>query len=180
MAQATVRISIWTGSSAGSGASAESGMVMGKSDALDSNAAPVTIPSSTGTNFSWYKNLGLECTANAGNDIDNRRVHYVETGGGGTADLPTGMTYHYNAQASYVQSTTPAADSGSDSATPAGYTDMTGSAVAYDNSNPVTTVADGSVNGDYLRFCIGIDSSYASGPGAGVQGPDLRITYDES
>lgn len=171
-----MRISIWTGGSPGSGVSAELGMVMGKSDALDASAAPVTIPSSTGTNFSWFKNLGLECTGNAGNTISNRRIHYTE---GIPVNLPSGMFYYWLASASYSQSAAPDTDAGTDGATPSGYTDMTDTAVQYDAADDAAAV-DGAVNGDYLRFAIGIDSTYAGGPGSGISGPDIRITYDES
>jgi hypothetical protein len=173
MGAATCQAQIGTGGSV-SWANAEGGIKMNRADSA-SSTTPVPIPTATGTNFSWIKNLVLAVTGTGTTTINNRRVSMS----GATS---TGLQLFWKdvAVASYVQAASgnqPTA-SGSNGATPAGYTLMATSTAQYDNTS-VATSGSGP-NGDMAVCVLGVDNSYAGGAGSAVALPSIILTFDEA
>ena len=183
MAAAVTRLDYYNGASpvftGGSfaGVTAESGFKFNREDTL-SGTTPIPIPTATGTNYSWIKNLALDVTTAGTTAITNRRIY------AGSAPS-TGLTLWYKAVAtgSYAQAASgnlPAAG-GTNGATPSGYTAMAnsvGGASAYDASS-VSTATQG-VNGGLAVCVAGVDFSFAGGPGNATALPSISITYDEA
>lgn len=160
------------------GVNAEAGFTFGLSDALDSSAAPVTIPSGApsgaGTNFSWYKQLALEVTATAATAITNRKVKVASSPATGLAlAFKDGTTY---AQAASGNKPTDAGTNGG--SPPTGYTAMTTTAQSYDN----TSHSAGSLgrNGDFCVVVASADGTYAGGAGSATALPNIQFQYDEA
>ena len=173
MGAATCQGQIGTGASV-SWANAETGGVMSREDSL-AGTTPIPIPTTTGTNFSFIKNFVLAVTVIGTTHITNRRINMS----GATA---TGMQLFWKAVAvgSYAQAAAgnqPGA-SGSNGATPAGYTLMTTSAAQYDNTS-VATSSTGP-NGSMAVVVEGIDNGYSSGASTSATTPSLVISYDEA
>jgi hypothetical protein len=147
---------------------------MSREDSL-SGTTPTQIPQSTGTHFSWYKNVVLYVTVAGTTTISSRQISM-------STSTPTGVQLFWKAVAvaSYAQATSGDAptDSGSNGATPSGYTLMTTSPVTYDASS----VSSGSTgtNGMLLEVVMGVDNGYIGAPGTGVSLPTLTITYAET
>lgn len=166
----------FTGGSFG-GVTAEGGIKFNREDTL-TGTTPVPIPTATGTNFSWLKNFALDVTTAGTTSISNRRIYF------GSAPT-TGLNGFYKpvATGSYAQAASgnmPAA-SGSNGATPAGYTVLAtslGGASNYDASS-VSTATQG-VNGTLAVCVAAVDFSFAGGPGSATTLPTLNITYDEA
>ena len=173
MGAATCQGQIGTGASV-SWANAETGAKFNREDTL-AGTTPIPIPTTTGTNFSWIKNFVLAVTVAGTTNITNRRISMS----GATS---TGLQLFWKAVAvaSYVQATSGSkpADSGSNGATPAGYTLMTTSAVQYDNTS-VATSSTGP-NGSMAVCDFGVDNTYTLGAGNAIALPSLVITYDEA
>lgn len=173
MGAATVQGRLGTGSSV-SWANAEGGIVFNLEDTI-TGTTPIPIPTATGTNFSWIKNLVLYVTATGTTAITNRTVNMGSS--------PTsGLKLHFKdvAVASYAQAASgnrPTA-SGSNGATPAGYTAMTTSAQQYDNTS-VATSSTGA-NGDMAVCVMGVDNTFAGGPGSATALPNIVLSYDEA
>ncbi len=172
MGACVMQAQIGTGSSV-SWANAETGAKFNREDSL-AGTTPVPIPTATGTNFSWIKNFVLYVTTLGTTTISNRRISMS----GATA---TGLQLFWEAVAvaSYAQASSgnqPAA-SGSNGATPAGYTLMTTSLVQYDS----TSVSSGSTgtNGKMAVCVLGVDNTFAGGPGSATALPSILLTYDE-
>jgi hypothetical protein len=146
----------------------------------DDNAGtnPITIPTSTGTNYSWYKLLGLEATALAtpATTITNRRVQLATTETAGLAIFY--LTTHPSAYTQATSGNKPA-DNGTTAgpATPASYTRLTTTPVTYDAANVVTVLS--AVNGKYVQLVFGVDNSFAGGAGTNTPLPNFTFTYDE-
>lgn len=173
MAAATCQGQCGTGASV-SWANAETGTKFNREDSL-AGTTPIPIPTATGTNFSWIKNLVLAVTVTGTTNITNRRISM-------SAATATGLQLFWKlvAVASYAQAAVgnmPAA-SGSNGNTPAGYTLMTTSPVQYDNAS-VATSSTGP-NGGMAVCVMGVDFTYVGGPGNAVALPSLIITYDEA
>src|SRR5882672_12381978 len=146
MGAATCQAQIGTGASV-SWANVETGCTFNLADSATSTT-PVAIPTATGTNFSWLKNLVIAVTVTGTTAITNRTVKMGSSPSTGLA-----LFWKDVAVASYVQAATgnrPTA-SGSNGATPAGYTAMTTSAVQYDNTSHVTSASG--PNGD-MAVCV--------------------------
>jgi hypothetical protein len=140
VAAAVTRLDIYTGASpiltgaSYAGVTAEGGIKMNREDTL-TGTTPIPIPTATGTNYSWIKNLALDVTTTGTTNISNRRIYF------GSAPS-TGLFGFYKSVAtgSYAQAASgnlPAA-SGSNGATPAGYTALAtslGGSTAYDASS---------------------------------------------
>lgn len=164
---------------AGTGASitlanAEGGVTFNLADSITSTT-PVSVPTSTGTNFSWIKNLVLAVTGTGTTNITNRTIAMGSS-------PTTGLKLHFKdvAVASYVQSASgnrPSA-SGSNGATPAGYTVMTTSAQQYDNTS-VATSGTGA-NGDLAVCVLGVGNDYVGGAGSAIALPNILLAYDEA
>lgn len=175
MAAATVRGSIGTGASV-TWATAEGGIKWNRADSATDTTTPVPIPTATGCNYSWIKNLALEVTGTGTTNIGNFRVQM--------ASAPaTGLTYDFKAVAvaSYSQAASgnmPAAG-GTDTAVPATYTSMTTSAQQWESATNLSTGTTG-VKGQMVVCLIGLGSNYAGGPGTNNAAPSLTLTYDEA
>lgn len=174
MAAATTQGQIGTGGAV-SWASAEGGIVWNRADSATATTSPVPIPTATGTNFSWIKNLVLAVTGAGTTNITNRRISM-------SGPPATGIQLFWKlvAVASYVQAAVGnlPAPSGSDGATPAGYTLMTTTPVQYDNAS-VATSGTGP-NGGMTVCVIGVDHLYVGGPGTAQPTPSIILTYDEA
>src|SRR5258708_2177838 len=127
MGVATTQAQIAVGASP-TWANAETGAKFSREDSL-AGTTPVPIPTATGTNFSWIKNLVLAVTVAGTTTISNRRINM-------NGATPTGIQLFWKALAvaSYAQAAigNKPTDSGSNGATPAGYTLMTTSTAVYD------------------------------------------------
>jgi len=154
-------------------ANAEGGCKFNLSDSLTSTT-PIAIPTATGTVFSWIKNLVLAVTTTGTTAITNRRISMATS-------PATGLKLHFKqvAVASYAQAATGnrPASSGSNGAVPSTYTEMTTTPALYDNTS-VATSSTGP-NGDMAVCVLGVDFSYAGGPGSAQAVPNIVVTYDE-
>jgi hypothetical protein len=173
MGAATVQAQLGTGGAI-SLANAEGGIKWNRADSGSDTTTPIPVPTATGTNYSWIKNLVLAVTVAGTTTMSNRRIQMATS-------PATGLTYDFKsvAVASYAQAASgnqPAA-SGSNGATPATYTAMTTSALVYDASS-VATSGTGA-NGTLCVCVIGLDFTYAGGPGTNNASPSLTFTYDE-
>jgi hypothetical protein len=169
---ATVQAQAGTGSSV-TWANAEGGVKWNLDDSI-SGTTPVAIPTATGTVFSWLKNLVLSVTATSTTTITNRTVKM-------SASLPTGLALWWKTVAvgSYAQagSGNRPASSGSNGATPAGYTSMTTTAQQYDNTS-VATSSTGP-NGSMCVIVGAADNTYVGGAGVISLG-NVILSYDEA
>lgn len=174
MAAATVQGQAGTGGSV-SWANAEGGIKWNLADSISDTATPISIPTATGTVFSWIKNLVLAVTGTGTTNITNRTVKMS-----GATATGLGLFWKAVAVASYAQaaSGTRPSSSGSNGATPSGYTAMTTSAVQYDNTS-VATSGTGP-NGSMAVCVLGVDNSYAGGPGTNQTVPSVILSYDEA
>lgn len=173
MSAATVQGQIGTGASV-SWANAEGGIKFNLEDTI-SGTTPIAIPTATGTNFSWLKNLVLSVTVAGTTNITNRTVKMS-----GAASTGLALFWKAVAVASYAQAASgnrPTA-SGSNGATPAGYTSMTTSAVQYDNTS-VATSGTGP-NGSMAVCVMACDNLYVGGAGSAITLPSITLSYDEA
>ena len=173
MGAATVQGQAGTGASV-TWANAEGGVTFNLADSITSTT-PISIPTSTGTNFSWIKNLVLAVTGTGTTTMSNRNI-YMST----SASTGLALFWKAVAVASYAQAASgnrPTA-SGSNGATPAGYTAMTTSAVQYDNTS-VATSGTGP-NGSMAVCVIGVDNTYVGGAGSAISLPSIKLQYDEA
>lgn len=173
MGAATVQARIGTGASV-SWANAETGITFNREDS-QSGTTPIPIPTTTGTNYSWIKNLVLYVTGTGTTTISNRTIAMASS-------PSTGLNLHFKdvAVASYAQAAAgnmPGA-SGSNGATPSGYTKMTTSAQQWDNTS-VATSSTGT-NGDMVVTTLGVDNLFTGGPGNATALPNLSLSYDEA
>lgn len=183
MAAAVTRLDYYNGASpvltgaSYAGVTAESGFKFNRDDTL-TGTTPVPIPTATGTNFSWLKNLALDVTTTGTTNISNRRIYL------GSAPS-TGLNVFYKSVAtgSYAQAASgnlPSA-SGSNGATPAGYTVMAqslGGSTAYDASSVASSALG--VNGTLAVVVAAVDFTFAGGPGSATALPTVSLTYDEA
>jgi hypothetical protein len=162
-----------TGSSV-SWASAEGGVTFNLADSLTSTT-PIAIPTTPGTNFSWPKSLVLAVTVAGTTNITNRTIKMGSSPSTGLA-----LFWKAVAVASYAQAASGnrPSSSGSNGATPAGYTAMTTSAVQYDNTS-VATSSTGP-NGSMAVCVLGVDNTYVGGAGSAVALPNIVLSYDEA
>ncbi len=173
MGAATCQAQIGTGSSV-SWANVEAGCKFNLADSA-SSTTPISIPTATGTVFSWIKNLVLSVTVTGTTAITNRRVSMGSSPATGLQLFWKDVAVGSYAQAASGNRPT---SSGSNGATPAGYTLMTTSPAQYDNTS-VATSGSGP-NGDMFVTVLGVDFSYAGGPGNAQAVPNIIVTYDES
>lgn len=181
MPPATVRASYFGGAaSEPAGVTAESGITFNRADSQTGTSSPIPVPTATGTNFSWIKNLALEVTtaASPATTISNRRI-------AAASGPATGLALFYKA-AAYAQPASgnmPTA-SGSNGNTPAGYTALTdyvggaSAASTYD----ATGASGGTTgrNGAMIQVVLGVDNTYTGGAGTAIALPNLSFVYDEA
>lgn len=174
MGAAVVQAQAGTGASV-TWANAEGGIKWNRADSISDTATPVPIPTATGTNYSWIKNLILAVTTIGTTNMTNFRVQMASS-------PATGLTFDFKnvAQASYAQAASgnmPAA-AGTNGAVPSGYTAMTTSPQQYYNTS--TSTGTTGPKGDMCVCVIGLDATYAGGPGTNNAAPSLTFTYDEA
>lgn len=171
---ATCQGQIGTGATV-SWANAEGGIKFNLADSATDTTTPIAIPTTTGTNFSWIKNLVLAVTATSTTTISNRRISQS-----GAASTGLALFWKAVAVASYAQAASGnrPSSSGSNGATPAGYTLMTTTATQYDNTS-VATSSSGP-NGSMAVCVLGVDNTFTGGPGSATALPSIVLTYDEA
>src|SRR5678815_332962 len=174
MAAAVVRASHGTGASV-TWATAEGGLKWNRDEGLTVTTAPIPIPTSAGTNYSWIKNLALEVTTTGTTNMSNRRISMATS-------PAAGLTYDWKAvaDASYVRGNvaTITDNATTNDAVPAGYTAMTTTPAVYDAASVATSSA--AVNGGMAVCAVGLAFTYAGGPGTNNASPSLTFTYDEA
>lgn len=172
MSAATVQAQIGTGASV-SWANAETGATWNLADSLTSTT-PIAIPTATGTVFSWTKSFVLAVTVAGTTTMNNRTIKMGSSPSTGLA-----LWYKAVAVASYAQaaSGTRPSSSGSNGATPTGYTSMTTSAIQFDNTS-VATSGTGP-NGSMAVCVLSCDFTFVGGPGSAIATPSVIIAYDE-
>ncbi|MGI8404594.1 MAG: hypothetical protein ACR2OE_07495 [Thermomicrobiales bacterium] len=154
-------------------ANAETGAKYNLEETLAGSTTPVSVPTATGTNFSWSKTFRLEVTTlDAATSLTNLR-HNI------SAAPATGMKLWFrNDATTYARSTAvAAASSGTNDSTPAGYTAAPTTATVYDaGSFPASSVGG---KGSYLSLTLGVSNLYAGGGGSAIALPSLLLIYDE-
>ena len=155
-------------------ASAEGGCKFNLADSLTSTT-PVSIPTATGTNFSWIKNLVLAVTVAGTTNISNRRIALS-----GSPSTGLNLWFKAVAVASYAQASgsNQPTSSGSNGATPTGYTQIITSNTVYDSSS-VASSSTGP-NGSMAVCVLGVDNSYTGGAGSAISLPSINLVYDEA
>lgn len=170
---ATVQGQAGTGGSV-AWANAEGGVTFNLADNITSTT-PIAVPTATGTVFSWIKNLALAVTGTGSTHITNRNIYM-----GSSPSTGLQLFWKDVAQASYAQAASGnrPTSSGSNGATPAGYTLMTTSPAQWDN----TSVSTGSTgpNGDMVVAVLGVDHTYVGGAGTAIALPNIVLQYDEA
>ena len=171
---ATVRASYYGGAAAEpAGVTAETGIKFNRADDQAGTGAPVPIPQSAGTNFSWIKNLALEVTTGGATAISNRRISM-------SAAATTGLFLHFKAT-TYAQPASgnkPTDDATTNGVTPSTFTAMTTSTQVYDAAS-VSASSTGR-NGSIVQVVAGVDNTYTGSPGNNTTLPTIRLTYDEA
>ena len=169
---ATVRASIATGAGP-TLASAEGGAKYNREDTLAGTSSPIPRPTATGTAFSYAKTFCLEVTGTDTTSISNRKWHIASAPSTGLA------LWYKDLGDSYTQATGNAdTDSGSNGATPTGYSAAPTSATLFDSGSDATSGTGRS--GDYIAVCLGVSNNYAGGAGSAISLPTATFTYDES
>lgn len=173
MGAATCQAQAGTGSSV-SWANAEGGVTFNLADSITSTT-PISIPTTTGTNFSWIKNLAIAVTVTGTTNMSNRTVKMGSSPATGLA-----LWWKDVAQASYAQAASGnrPASSGSNGATPTGYTSMTTSTQQWDNTSHATSSTG--PNGDMVVCVLGVDNTYTGGAGSAASLPNIVLQYDEA
>ena len=183
----TVRIGYWNGAAptftgaSDSGVTAEAGFKFNREDTLSGTSGTIPIPTATGTNYSWIKNLGLEVTATAPTNISSRQVAaaasaaevqtFTETGSptGGTFTVTfnggTSGTINWNSTAAACQTTLQAMPQiGTNNATCSG---------GPLNTTPITITFAGAL-------ATGPQSLFAMGTNSLTGGSSPSITFAET
>lgn len=172
---AVLQARVFTTATEGTGASAESGIKFNKEDTA-SGTTPISKPSATGTNYSWYKNLALYCTSGGGaTALTNRKIRIATA-------ASTGITLHFkDGTGTYTQAgsgNAPADNASVDDATPAGYTLMSTSMQTWDSGS--ASAVNTTRNSNFVKVICGIASTYAGGAGSAIALPNLELQYDEA
>lgn len=173
MGAATCQAQIGTGASV-SWANVETGVTFNLADSATSTT-PISIPTTTGTNFSWIKNFAIAVTGTGTTNMTNRTVKMGSSPSTGLA-----LFFKDVAQASYAQAASGnrPSSSGSNGATPATYTAMTTSTQQWDNTSHATSATG--PNGDMVVCVLGCDNTYVGGAGSAVSLPNIVLSYDEA
>lgn len=171
---ATVNARIFTGASEGTGADAETGIKFNKEDTQTGTTA-ISKPSSTGTNYSWKKSLGLRVTAGGGStSLSNRKIRW--------ASAPsTGLTgFFKDGGATYAQATGSdfTDDTTGNATAPSTYTALSTTMQTWDATSEAATDSDR--NGNFVLVVLGVGSNYAGGAGSAISLPNLELQYDEA
>ncbi len=187
MAVAVVRVSYYGASaSEPAGANAETGITFSLSDAQApaSGTAPVSIPTATGTNYSYIMLLALEVTTISSapvTSLSNRTIRYASGVTAGSqifwANQPTYRQPAAGNKPANAGTAGPATPTPAGASAPGSYAAITTSAQQW-SATGVSSGATGR-NGNFVEIVYGVDNTYAGGGGQEVL-PNLTITYDES
>lgn len=176
MAAATVQAMYYGGSTGepSTGANAETGIKYNREDTqLGTTAIP--IPTSAGTNYSWFKELALSVTSTGTTTLSNRTIAR-------SSAPPAGLIMYFASSSGYVQPSSanrPSDTSTGDDAAPAAWTALTTSYQAYSTESVGSSSGR---NGGFAKTLLGVSSTgtYTGGPGSAITLPNLLIQYDEA
>lgn len=181
MSACTAQAQAGTGSSV-SWASAEGGCKFNLADSITDTTTPISVPTSTGTVFSWLKHLVLAVTVAGTTNISNRNIYMGSSPSTGLAlffDAITVASYQQAASGNRPSS------SGSNGATPSAgsypggsFTAMTTSAQVYDSSS-VASSGTGP-NGNMCAVVLSVDNTFVGGAGSATALPNIVLRYDEA
>ena len=180
---ATIRASYYGNSaSEPAGATAETGITFSESNAQvpAAGTAPVSIPTATGTAYSWIMLLSFEVTGTSTTSINNRTARLASA-------ITSGLAIFFGNTSTYRNpaSGNAPADSGSagpatptpvGTSAPGSYTALTTSAQQWDNTTSATSSTGR--KGNFLELVAAVDNSYAGGGGQASL-PNLTLAYDE-
>lgn len=161
------------------GVNAETGIVLSLSDAQAPavGVSPITVPATTGTNFSWIMLLALKIISPSAVFVSNRRIAFASAPASGSAiffaNQPTYRDPSLNNKPadSVVAGATPAVTG---AGAPASYTAITTTPQLWDNTSHVSGVGR---NGNFVELIGAVDNTYLGGPGQETF-PNLVITCD--
>jgi hypothetical protein len=154
-------------------ANAEAGIKYNQEESLSGTTAPIPKPTATGTEFSWPKVFRLEVTTGDATSLSNLRYRY-----NGSAPATGLNLWVKDDGASYAQVSASAdTPSGSNGATPTGYSAMPSSLTQYDAGSYSASITGG--KGDYFRIALGVSNTYAGSAGQAIALPSLEVAYDE-
>lgn len=136
----------------------------------------IPVPTTAGVNYGWYKTLYFDVTvvASPATSISNRTLKIDSA-------MSTGLREFFKTAASYVQATNanrPADTSGSNTATPAGYTICTTTSQQYDGAS----ASGGTLgrNGAYGLLVLAVGADYGLGTSTAASMPSMTWQYDEA
>lgn len=180
MAAAGVQVSIFSSAATTpAGSSGETtGLCFNREDARSETDSPIPIPTTTsGTNYSWNKFLGLEVISTGTTSISNRQVARSSASPAGII-IYWATTSVYTQPSTLITGNTTADDVDPDGAT-TGWTALTTTYVAYSTASATTSTG---LSGLYTKLVIGVSSTgtYTGGPGTGIVLPNLLLSYDEA
>lgn len=146
-------------------------------DNSNTGTTSIQIPTATGTNFSYAVYLLLRVTVtDAATTISNRKIW----SNGAPA---TGLALWYKDGGTTYTQPAAAADtaSGSNGATPTGYTAMpTSSGAAATWHAAGVAASSAGRNGNFLMVALGVSNNYAGGGNPNATAPDIKVSFDEA
>lgn len=159
------------------GSSIETGFTFNREDSK-TGTTPIPIPTATGTNYSWRKNIALSVTSAGPTAISNRRVYL-------SGAPATGLSLFYKAASTYTQASSgdkPADSTASNNATPSGYSVLNATTLGGAHVWDAQSLSAGSAarNGDFLVLLLGVGFNFAGGAGAATALPTFNFAYDEA
>lgn len=167
------------GGSIGTGVSAEGGFKFSRYDDLSTGTAPIPIPTSAGTNYSFYKPMALKVTTISSpvTTINNFTIRIT------SGSNPAGITMFFKAvaQGSYAQAavgTQVAPNATTNDATPATYTLMTTAAQQWDPTGASSGTTG--LKGMMVYLLLGVGYDYVGGGNSGLTLQGLTAAYDEA
>jgi hypothetical protein len=169
MTAATCRAS-WYGAYATEpiGLTAETGVILIRSDTEAGSSPPVTVPTTTGSSYSWVQQLALEVTVAASpvTTLSNASVKL-------SAPLAAGLAVFFKSNASFLNQTggtqgppDVATENAGAPSTPAGYTLVTTVAQIWDAMGTPNNGGSLGRKSTFLDLVLGIASGYAGPPGS--------------
>jgi len=181
VAASVVQVSVFSCSATTpAGTSGETtGLCFNNLDSRSLTSGPIAIPTSTsGTNYSYPKYLGLEVTTTGTTSIENRQIAR-------SSAPPAGLIIYWGTSALYVQpaAVIAAANTSADGVDPDGattnWTALTTSYAAYSTASAATTTG---LSGVYAKVGLGVSSTtiYTGGPGSAIVLPNLLFQFDEA
>lgn len=169
MTAATVRAS-WFGttSSEPAGVTAETGVILIRTDAEASSTPPVTVPTTTGSSYSWVQQLALEVlvAASPATTLSNATIKL-------SAPLATGLAVFFKSNAAFLDQTggtqgppDVATENAGAPSTPSGYTLVTTVAQVWDAMGTPNNGGSLGRKSTFLDLVLGVASGYTGSPGS--------------